>query len=303
MPSASNQHYDNVLSTITVKYDNADFFAEKIFKPRFVEKESDLYPVYDKEYFRAQNDFWQDGDEANEVEWGWNLQRYVCEGHALRDLITNRQRQNSDLTTLDVDTTEHLTQQLLLNADIAAAAILSSTTATNNAGNANASWVNYATASPKTDIMTAKNAIFTATGKTANTMLVPATVANRMTLIDEIKEERKYVNDLTQSGLPRNLWGLNVIEAMSLKNTANPGQAVSLTQTFNDTVWIGYVDPSGPGYKKLTYGALFYSQPRQARRYRWEPKNGEYIEVNWVYGFKVISAACGYVLTSVFDGT
>jgi len=298
-------HYDEILTDISVKYTNPNFAAQQIFVPKKVNKESDLWPVYDLESFRASNDLRMDGDEARQVTWGWSMQWYYCEEHALRDIVTDRQRRNVDgVIDLNIDTTNFLTDMLLVNMEIAAAQIV--TNPANNGGSLNANWTSYATASPKTDIVTGANTIFTMTGRYPNVIVIPATVARKMLLIEEIKEERKYVTDLTQSGLPNPLWGLRVIEVQALRMPLNPLGADSsagdagtvLNEIWGDNVWIGYV--SEPGLRSLTYGVTFFTQPRMVRTWREESRKGDWIEVSWIYGLKVIAKSCGYLLQSVF---
>lgn len=303
MPTSNTMHVDDLLSNLSIRFGNESYFAEKVFSKVPVTKESDFFPVYDMEQsgFRVLDTTRADRDEAKEVTWGWKMQRYVVDGHALKDIVTDRSEANADAPfDLMVDTTQFLTDTLLNGLDYAAGAILASTSTANNANNANADWTNYTTASPKTSITTAKTTIFEATGKVPNVMVMSVTTANKMTLLEEIKEERKYTNDLTTGGLPKNLWGLNVIEVPSLYDAGVKGYSTTLTSNFADTVWIGYVKPGPVGRKELTYGAIFETLPRQVKTYRWEKLSGTYVEVNWNYGLKVIAPQCGYVLTSVF---
>ncbi|GIV22142.1 MAG: hypothetical protein KatS3mg023_3893 [Armatimonadota bacterium] len=299
MPNfAPSVHYDKILSEVSIRYSQDGYIATRVFPALPVVKESDLIDVYDRENVRIFNDLRADGATAHEIDWGWTLRPYFAQEHALRHLVTDRALKNVDEPIdLFVDTTEHLTDMLMLAADALAASIMLDPN--NNVGATNANWTNYSTASPKTDIMTAKNAIFTASGRQPNVMIVPSTVANRMTLIQEIKEERKYVNDLTQSGLPRNLWGLEVVEVALIRNTAQPGQSPSFQELWSDNIWIGYVDPN-PRRKMLTYGLAPTPRPRTVRTYRDEARAGTWVEVSWIYDFTVVARECGYILQSVF---
>lgn len=298
MPLAPNVHYDKVLSEVSVRYTHEGFIANRIFPEIPVVHESDLIPVYDRENFRVVNDLRADGARAHEVDFGWTYRAYQAQQHALRSLVTDRALRNADEPfDLFVDTTEHLTDMLLLRADWDAMSILLDTN--NNIGSTNCNWTNYSTASPKADIMAAKNAIWAACGRTPNVIVIPSNVANLMTLIAEIKEERKYVNDLTQSGLPRNLWGLEVIEVPVTRLTSNPGATPSYSALWSDNIWIGYVDPN-PRRKMLTYGLCPTPGPRRVRTYRDEEREGTWVEVQWTYDFVVVARECGYILQTVF---
>jgi hypothetical protein len=298
MPFAPSVHYDRLLSEVSIRFSCEGFIANRIFPPLPVGKESDLIAVYDRDSWRVYNDLRADGGTAHEIEWGWKMTWYHAQEHALRSIVTDRAVNNADEPfNLFADTTENLTEMLMLAADAMVMNILTDTN--NNIGATNANWTNYATASPKTDIVTAKNAIFAATGRQPNVIVIPSNVANQMTLIAEIKEERKYVNDLTQSGLPRILWGLEVIEVPIVRLTNAPGATQQSAALWSDNVWVGYVDPN-PRRKMLTYGLAPTPRPLTVRTYRNEEREGTMVEVSWIYDFVVVAKECGYLLQSVF---
>jgi len=310
---AYGMHFDKVLTEISVRYSQPNLIADRIFPVRQVKKESDVFPIYDLTMFRVVDTARQDGDVAKQTGWGWTLDWYRTEQHSLRDLVTQRQLQNvDDPIDLMVDTTLYLTEQLLLAKEARAAEIC-----TNPANNIltlnlqalNRQWSDYTSSSPKSDITEAANTIFQATGRYPNVIVIPATIARRLLLNEEIKEERKYVNDLTQSGLPRNLWGLEVLEAAALNLPINatdplgttpltPNQGVVMREVWGNNVWIGHVDE--PGIRKLTYGICFEARPRNVRQYVDESRDfATWIEVDCIYGLKVISRACGALITNV----
>jgi len=313
MVGRANQiHYDQILTNVSVKYQMPGLIADRIFPIVPVKKESDLWPVYDLSQFQLVDDTRQDADIAKQATWGWRLEYYHTEQHSLRDIITPRQRENIDAPVdLDIDTTEHLTRLLMLNHERAAARIVQDDANNLTSIDLANGWSNYLTASPKEAIMAASNAIFTATGMRPNIIVIPSTIVRRMLLIEEIKEERKYTNDLTQSGLPNPLWGLEVLEATAVgfssyippgavnldpNNPAEPPP--QLSEIWGNNVWIGYVDK--PGLRKLTYGATFVPRQRNVRRYvDPERDNGTWIEVDWIYGLKTIARVCGVLLKNV----
>ncbi len=308
---ANQLHYDTILTNVSVKYQAPGLIADRIFPIVPVRKESDLWPVYDLGQFLVVDDTRQDGDTAKQVGWGWKLEYYVTEQHSTRMLITPRQRENVDAPIdLEVDTTEFLTRVMMLNHEREAARTIQDPANNVAAVNLANAWSNYLTASPKEAIMEASNAIFRASGLRPNTIVIPSTIVRRMLLIEEIKEERKYTNDLTQSGLPNPLWGLEVLEAAAVGfadyqpqgvinlDPTNPNAVPNLSEIWGNNVWIGYVDK--PGLRKLAYGATFVPRQRNVRRYiDPERDNGTWIEVDWIYGIKVIARVCGYLLTNV----
>jgi hypothetical protein len=309
---AQRVHYDEVLTNVSVKYRPEGYIAERIFPTMPVKKESDLFYVYDLSAFRYVDDTRQDGDTAKQASFGWKADWYMCEQHSLRDIITPRQRENvSGPIDLEVDMTEHLTDLLLLNREIRAARTLRDPANNLHAFTPSTPWDNYTVSSPKTDLINASNLIFTATGRRPNVVVIPSTIARRMLAIEEIKEERRYVTDLTQSGLPQNLWGLEVLEAAALQLPTDPfgsrsldPQDITLTSRMDEIwgrdVWVGYVDK--PGLRRLTYGATFEARQRNVRTYiDVERDNGTWIEVDWIYTHKVIARACGVLIQNVMS--
>lgn len=305
-------HYDEVLTNVSVKYRPEGYIAERIFPSMPVKKESDLYYVYDLSAFRYVDDTRQDGDTAKEASFGWVADWYMCEQHSLRQIITPRQRENvTGPIDLEVDVTEHLTDVLMLNREIHAAQTLRDPARNLTAFTPSTAWDDYAVSSPKSDLIRASNLIFTATGRRPNVVVIPSTIARRMLNIEEIKEERRYVTDLTQSGLPQNLWGLEVLEAAALQMPVTPFGSQSLNpqdltessrmnEIWGRDVWVGYVDR--PGLRRLTYGVTFEARPRNVRTYiDVERDNGTWIEVDWIYTHKVVARACGVLIQNVMS--
>lgn len=300
----SNQvHYNKVLSDIAVAYTPPELQWEKIFPKKAVTKESDLWPIFDKNAFEVPDDHRADGAPSRETTTGWKYDPYQCEEHALHDIITKRMRDNSD-SEIDLESsiTETVKQQVWNNIEVkvfGSGGILR--TAANNVGSTNASWATLASASPRTDFRTAIDAVEAACGFTPNTVALGTNVARHIMATAEYREEFKYVVDIRNEGtidLPNDLYGLNPVYVKSLSITNRKGQAKTLGRIMGDDVWIGYVNPSGPGYRTLTYGACLFTE-EYTNKWWDDDRRGDKVEYGMIYQLKKVAIDCGYLLTSV----
>jgi hypothetical protein len=123
-------------------------------------------------------------------------------------------------------------------------------------------------------------------GRMANTLVIPIEVALAIKQHSQVQDQRKNVTDLTLAGLPRNLWGLNVIVAGSVKDTAREGQTKSLAALWSDYMWVMYLDPN-PGWRKMAFLKNFTYRPdglawkvtKEDVPAREMPNNAKFIEV------------------------
>ena len=124
MPEVTNLgHIDRALTNISVAYtQGADaFIADKVFPIVPVQKRSDVYFVYSKaDFFR--NEVQERGQGAESAGGQWHLTEadpYHCRKYAFHYDITQEEKSNYDQPiNVDRDTTEWLTQKMLLKREI-----------------------------------------------------------------------------------------------------------------------------------------------------------------------------------------
>lgn len=301
MANPQQVHYNEVLTNVSVRYSNGGYVATEIFPLRPVKADSDNFYVYDKTHFNVNNEATADHDVAPEISHGWKTDYYRCDAYRKRHFISDSEYANTNnAVDPDVDAATAVTDRMLLDYEYEVASYLTTTGNYTLSNTANANWTNYATATPTQDIATAKVKIFQLSAKMPNVMIVPVTVSMKMSLIDEIRNLKRYTNDLTPSGMiPANFQGLRVIEAGALYNTANRGQSNSFSEVWGDNIWIGYVDPNA-GRMSLTFGFTFQSKARTMETYRMPDRKGKYVECEWRRGKKVVAWECAYLLQTVF---
>jgi hypothetical protein len=305
MPQLKGLHIDRLLTNYSQRYQNAAFVNEILFPEVRVEKESDLYAVYGLEMFNIYESRRANGGRSNEIDWTVTNQRYACEQYSLSGIVTDRERANADQPlTVDIDTVELLQDTIALGKEYAAAQLARNPAnyVNGNTMAVTAKWSDYqngtSTSNPLSDINEAKLAVWQASRKMPNTIIIPAAVALTLSLHPDILELRKYTdpNLVTNSGLPQTLQGMKVVEAGAGYNTAHLGQTPQLGDVWGHDVILAYVDPK-PSLKSLQYGITFRTN-KYVRKWRDEAREGDIIEVNDIYDLAIVASGCGFLIQS-----
>ena len=296
-------HIDAALSNISVMFKNAAFVAEQILPVLQVQKESDKFYKYDKQdAFKLPDTIRADGTEANEASLAISTDDYAVNEHALKDIVTDRVRDNADVAIQpDIDITEWLTGLILLRLEKDMATLVTSiTNITNNITLSGTNqWSDYDNSTPLSDIKTGKASVRKNTGREANTITLGGDVAETLSLHPEIKDLRKRVDAslLTDAGLPPKILGLKVIEAKSVEDQAYAGKTVSLGYVFGKNALISFTDPNA-GLRSLTLGRVIRAKARMTRKWRDEGRRGTMIEVSDMFVCKLIAEECGYLIAA-----
>ncbi len=129
MLDARNLHIDTALTNVSIAFKNQALIAELLLPVINVKKMSDIYWIYGKEAFKIHDTYRRDGTESNEVGFTLSQGTYTVEDHALKEIVTDRQRDNADAPLKpDVDTTEFLTDCIALKQEKLAADLLINST-------------------------------------------------------------------------------------------------------------------------------------------------------------------------------
>ena len=305
MPNISEVHISAALTNLSIKYQNTGYIADIICPRVRVGKQADKYYVYDKAHMRIDNTkLGNDKSSANQASFGLSNVAYYCEGYALKDLVTLKALANADpAIDLRVDTTELLTDKILIDRERRVAALLLSTsnitqyTTLSGTGQ----WSDYASgvSDPISDIKTGIKTIRDATGLKPNTIVmdsdVALTLAAHPDMIDLVKGHTN-VAEATILAVLRDLFGLNPVIAGSVYNTAAEGQTDSLSPSWGKDVLIAYVAPT-MGLRVATLACSFDWGSRVVKTWGNNDPEGTWIKVE-EQGIheKIIGAALGYLI-------
>jgi hypothetical protein len=305
MQDPNQVHIDSALTTLSIQYKNNNLIAELIAKPLSVLKKSDKYFVYGKESFKVPETLRMDGAESNEVHMTYSQDSYYCQEHSLRDIVTDNVRKNADKPlSPDLDTTEMLTNLILLDLEVKVATAMRDTSKYTNSNyttlSGTSQWSDYTNSTPLTNIKSAKAIIRKLIGREANTILLPGDVAEVLSLHPDIKDLRKYTdpNLLTDAGLPPKILGLKVIEAKATKNVAYQGATESLSYVWGTDAIIMYVPERVTPKMLAPWIILRESGFRLTSKWREEKRKGDMIEVSDSYDVKEVADQCAYLIVN-----
>jgi hypothetical protein len=304
--------FDQALTNVSVAYTNAEFVAERVMPVVPVDKQSDKYFIHGKDRFRVRDDRRAPGGEAQESRWTLSNDTFYCSGHALKDYVPREDVANAD-PQLDLltDTTEVLTDQVLLSQEVGlVAALAAGMTGTSLADQVATTWNNDAN-DPLAIIEAQKLVIAKRCGgRMPNVLTISAPVFSAIKNNAKVKALLTGSPDLpstliTPAMLAAKLELEEVIIASAVKDTANEGQAATLDWVWGENALLS-IRPKSPGRKVLSLGYTFkwgkafggdYGA-QFVNRYFWQPKLSDVVEVHKYYDAKVIAADAGVLFTN-----
>src|SRR5437762_4912330 len=195
MSDISLQYLDQPLTNVSLGYQNADFYAERLLPLLPVQKQSGRYWVFGKEKFQRYETIRRAGDEARQIAaWSLSNNPYFCDDHALKDSIADEERANSDGTDLEISTTENLTNAILLDLEIRAFNLVmgASSPVPNTTLSGTSQWSDYVNSDPISAVEAQKTTIKKATAKTPNTLALSYPVFAALRQHPKIIDRFKY---------------------------------------------------------------------------------------------------------------
>lgn len=295
------------LTNMAVDFRPGNLKAQEIFVPIHVLKEIGDYPVFQKDMFDTPDDTRSDGGESKPSSIGWNYVPYRCEEHALHDFLTKRQRDNaSSQMDLEGRKARVIKRRVLNNLEarvFGPNGILRQTA--NNGGSANYDLTNLSTASPRTMVRTAQNAVEGNCGTSPNTIALGKDVARHIMATEEFRKEYYGAAVIQNQGnieLPEYLYGMKAVYVEALVNTAKKGQAKTPVRLMSDDVWIGFVNPDidteGGIQEEVTYGANFFTEEYAGMWWK-DDNRADKLEYGYIYVPQLVAKEAGYLCQSV----
>ena len=204
--------------------------------------------------------------------------------------------------------TEQMVDALLMEAEMEAATLITTAASYASANKitfaAGDKWSNYSgSTDPSDQVRVGATAVRNACGRPPNSIVmdwqVAETLSHHPAVVDLVKYTHK--DQLTGTGLPPYLWGLKVIAAGGMYDSALRGATMSLSNIWGKYCCIAYIHPK-PGLETITLGVTFKKGDRKVLK-SFDEKVG--VDGSWFLKAvlprtdkKLIAATCGYLITN-----
>ena len=301
MPQLRDVVQDPVLTQVSTAYKNDTFLAEQILPVMPVSKQSGVYFQYDKENLRIPaSTLRAAGSPAKEVDFSVSKGTFFTQDHALKEFVP-QEIQDQAMTPTDplTDSTENVTEKLLLDKESAIATYLTSTAniTQNTTLSGTSQWSDYNNSSPITDLRTARQTVQLAVGKKPNTLILGQQVFDILRDHPEIIERVKYsaLGVLTTDLLARIFEIDQVWIGSAVYNSAKEGQTDSLAYVWGKNAVVAYIAPT-VRIKQLTLGYTFTYGTRQTERWTDGDRKGTYVRVHDNYQQGIVAATAAYLV-------
>jgi len=306
MPLPSQIHRDRPLENISVAFKSDRLIAQELSPSVPVKHESDTYYVHSQDSLILPATLRANGGEANESDWNVSTSSYTLEEHALKKIVTDRDRNNADPPLrMDVDATEYLTEKILLRRETLLATLVNTTgTWANNTSLTSTLTWNTSATNPITQIDSAASLIAQSCGKTPNVVVLNdptwRIAKENSATVDRIKYTS--AESLSPAMLAK-LFGVDkLLIGGGIVDTAEFGiNTVTMGWIWTDAAFIGYVEPSA-GLNKVSALYTFQGQeggiPYKVQRWRDDPRSGDWIQVTTLFRHSAIATGAGYLINN-----
>lgn len=300
MPLKSQLHVNQLLSNVSVQYKNEEYIWDKVFPQIPVMKDTDLYRVYDRAWKVPETKRAPKG-VAREFGFEFSTSSYALEQHALKDYVGVDEEENNDMGSLQVDTTENLTDAIYRRIELSVASLFTTTNWSLNVSlaAANAFSANTTVSDPVPIFDTAATTVINNSGKTPNFGILPRdgfiAIKNHVSVLDRVK----YTSSEVSKSMIQALLGLpELLVPVSVQDTAAEGLAASVSPFFADFAFLGWKPAGGGGIKTPSCGYTFIRAQPRVRSWVDNERNATAIEVEVKYQPKVIASLTGYLINN-----
>ena len=338
MPPIGQLHVDRALTNVSIMYKNQNYKADEVWPPLPVDKRSNLYFVYDPSTMvlgspldanGLPDSIREPGDEASEAGYTLSTSPFYCREMAKKTIVTDAEVAIADDPLQPAtDATIFLTNLVALDNERVVAAKVCNRSNYNSAnkvalttGGTGTSWKQTASTNsdPFANFTAGRLAILASCFQEPNALQLSINSAQYLSQHPNYRDRYKYVNQagVTEKRLVQPMVnGMDVIECGAQAATSKAGQtlatgAVWVADDSTDEAVMFYRSPDlGP--KTLHFGRTFEAPDDtlntrgfSVRRYRWEPKKGEYVEVSTLRDWRPIAIdgsskyLAGYLITGV----
>jgi hypothetical protein len=300
MPAVRDTYVNQLLTNIYLTYGgDQNYIAGKLFPSVYVDKETGIYFIRDKENLRAPADARRgEFSRANRVTNTLSQATYTLEEKTLEHWIPERvMKQYQDPFDPKKNGVQLITNKLQLDKELDLKATLDG-----GAGaslDTSSSWATVST-DIQAQVVVAQNTIQQATGKKGNTVVLSKDSLDALLKNTNFRTAVQYTSFPSPQALRTKIAEWldvdNVYIADAINNTAKEGQTDALSYIWSDAAYILYVNPNAAiedtsaGYeiklKDFAYSDEWYQQAEKC----------DVVRVTDFYDNKIVDAGCIYRL-------
>lgn len=313
-PTSTQLHVDRRLTSISIAYiqDLEGFVHDKATPTVYVPRKTDKLVTFDKDdWLRARADVYEGGPGAkmNILSFGVTDTTFSCVHYENAFAINLDDMNNADeIIETEQSAAELLAQDMRMTAELDWVTKMFTTSiwGTDNTLSGTDQWSDYANSDPIGDVDTAVQAILTASGKMANTIVMDYATFRNLKRHPAIIDLLKYsgtgqAKNVTAQILAEIFDVERVLVARAINETGVEGETSSVSFIAGDACLVMYV-PSVPRKKtpassyRFVHEGLVGRRQMATRRFYVDQDQATYIECNASWDQKVTAASMGYFI-------
>lgn len=244
-------HIDVPLSNVAIGYKPDNMIADQIAPIVPVNKQSDGYYIWSAaDAYRIENDKRAPGTEANVITRSVSSGTYFADNYALKDRIPYEDIENADMGFVITERTsrvEFVKSKLMLAMEFRVGQQCTSTSNVGSYDTMNSAWTDYTNSRPIADLKLGLNAIEDRTGQKPNSIIFGGYAwrhfAENSDVISRVYGEQTNGKTARMIGIEHAKAIFEVERVLvggAYYNSADEGQAASLSSIWNDNVLMYY---------------------------------------------------------------
>lgn len=325
-PTQAQVHINRPLTNLSIAQFQrpSEFVADQVFPGIPVNKRSDLYFEFDREFFNTDEAKKRaPGTESAGGGYEVSTQSYFCEHYGFHKDISDEIRDNTDSPlNADRNATLYVTQKMRIKREaLFASTFMSTGVWTNEVSGASADstgektyWSDTANADIVGNLLEAQTTVHETTGYRPNVLVVSRDVFDKMLQNDDLIDRVK-AGQTTGAAEPSiqdmlKLFDIRrIVVGGAIKNTAVEGATESNSFIFSKKAALLYV-PESPGIEVPSAGYIFnwvghlgnIGNPGIAiKKFRMENIESDRIEAKMYFDMKKVSADLGYFFNDIIE--
>lgn len=321
-PTPGDQHVNGLLTNVSVAFLNQPgaFVADQVFPLLPVEKQSDLFAVYNRgDMLRDEMQRRGPGSESAGGGYATTTDSYRCDVWAFHKDVDDQTLANTDVpynafrdATIFVTEKERIKREVEFVTNYFTTGLWTGSTSGSDlvAGTDFTAWDDVAS-DPVGLISDNCEAIEAATGRWPNTLTVSRkgwnALKNHPDIVDRITGAAGPGNPAiaTRQAVASVLEIERILVASAVRNSAQEGATASVGYIVGHHALLSYA-PASPslmepsaGYTFIWSGLVGAQEGRRIKRFRMEENAADRIEIEAAFDQKVVSAICGAFMSNV----